>query len=159
MVPVRERFDIVITTNAGYPLDQNLYQAVKGMAAAAQIVRPGGSIIVAAECCDGLPDHGEYARILQQAASPDALLAMIRAWSAVQQDQWQVQIQAQVQLHAQVHVKSSFLSDEQLRRAGLQPCASVEQSVARLLERYGPEATICVLPEGPMTIPYVAGER
>ena len=48
-------FDIVVTTNSGYPLDQNLYQAVKGMSAAAEIVRPGGTIICAAECRDGLP--------------------------------------------------------------------------------------------------------
>ena len=58
--PSPRPFDIVITTNSGYPLDQNLYQAVKGMSAAAEIVRPGGTIICAAECRDGLPDHGSY---------------------------------------------------------------------------------------------------
>ena len=70
MVPVAKRFDIVITTNSGYPLDLNLYQAVKGMSAASRIVRPGGSIIVAAECWDGIPEHGEYANLLRTAQSP-----------------------------------------------------------------------------------------
>ena len=51
-------YDIVVTTNGGYPLDQNLYQTVKGMSAAAQIVKPGGAILVAAECSDGFPGHG-----------------------------------------------------------------------------------------------------
>jgi len=68
MTPVLAPFDIVITSNSGYPLDLNLYQAVKGMSAAAQIVRQGGSIILAAECVDGIPDHGEYKRLLQTCA-------------------------------------------------------------------------------------------
>ena len=56
--PVEAPFDVVVTTNSGYPLDQNLYQSVKGMSAAACIVKPGGTIICAAECRDGIPDHG-----------------------------------------------------------------------------------------------------
>ncbi|HEX6511435.1 MAG TPA: nickel-dependent lactate racemase, partial [Chloroflexota bacterium] len=51
---VSQPFDVVVTTNAGYPLDLNLYQTVKGMSAAAQIVRPGGAIVVASECSDGI---------------------------------------------------------------------------------------------------------
>ena len=62
MRAVAAPFDLVITTNSGYPLDQNLYQAVKGMSAAAEVVRPGGTIICAAECRDGLPAHGSYGR-------------------------------------------------------------------------------------------------
>ena len=159
MVPVRGHFDIVITSNSGYPLDQNLYQAVKGMSAAAQVVRPGGSIIVAAECCDGLPTHGEYAQILRMARSPEEMLAMIGSWEGVRQDQWQAQVQAQVQLRADVYVKSDYLSEEELRRAMLQPCVSVEETLSHLLKRYGPAATICVLPEGPMTIPFVRSHQ
>ena len=60
MRPTPEPFDVVITTNSGYPLDQNLYQAVKGLSAAARVVKPGGTIICAAECRDGIPDHGDY---------------------------------------------------------------------------------------------------
>src|SRR5262249_24818498 len=55
MVPVPRPYDVVLTTNSGYPLDQNLYQTVKGMSAGAQIVRRGGAIVVASECSDGLP--------------------------------------------------------------------------------------------------------
>ncbi|MBI4306586.1 MAG: nickel-dependent lactate racemase [Chloroflexi bacterium] len=156
LAPVREPFDIVITSNSGYPLDLNLYQAVKGMSAAAQVVRPGGSIIVAAECWDGVPDHGEYRSLLRMASSPGQMLEVIRAFPKVRQDQWQAQIQAQVQLKAQVYVKSAYLDDEVVREAMLQPCASIEGTVEELLYRYGHDARICVLPEGPMTIPYVA---
>ena len=55
-----EPFDVVVTSNSGYPLDQNLYQAVKGMSAAAKVVKPGGLIVCAAECRDGFPGHGSY---------------------------------------------------------------------------------------------------
>jgi len=60
MREVPSPFDVVLTTNSGFPLDQNLYQAVKGMSAAAQVVRPGGAIVCAAECRDGFPSHGSY---------------------------------------------------------------------------------------------------
>ena len=68
MCPVDTPFDVVLTTNSGYPLDQNLYQSVKGMSAAAAIVKPGGTIICAAECRDGIPDHGPYGSILRERA-------------------------------------------------------------------------------------------
>jgi len=157
MVPVPEPFDIVVTTNSGYPLDLNLYQAVKGMSAAALVVKEGGSIIAAAECWDGIPDHGEYKNILKMADSPQKLLEVIRTAGFLMQDQWQAQVQAQIQLKADVYVRTSYLSDEQIREALLLPCHSIEETLAQLLERYGPDATICVLPEGPQTVPYVTG--
>ena len=72
MQPVDRPFDVVVTTGSGYPLDQNLYQAVKGMSAAYQIVRPGGAIICAAECRDGFPDHGAYRTELTSGQTPRA---------------------------------------------------------------------------------------
>ena len=156
MVPVPQPFDIVVTTNSGYPLDLNLYQAVKGMSAAALVVKEGGSIIAAAECWDGIPDHGEYKNILKMADSPQKLLEVIRAPGFLMQAQWEAQVQAQIQLKADVYVKTSYLSDEQIKEALLQPCHSIEETLAQLLERYGPDATICVLPEGPQTVPYIA---
>jgi nickel-dependent lactate racemase len=156
MTPVPEPFDIVITSNSGYPLDLNLYQAVKGMSAAAQVVKQGGSIVIAAECWDGVPDHGEYGELLRAVSTPEELLAMVESPGFLRQDQWQVQIQAQVELRADVYVKSSHLDGATIQQALLCPCSSIEDTVSSLLERYGPEATICVLPEGPMTIPFVA---
>jgi len=158
MVPVDAPFDIVITSNSGYPLDLNLYQAVKGMSAAAQVVREGGSIIVAAECWDGIPDHGEYKNILHMADSPQALLQVIRQPGFLMVDQWEAQLQAQIQCRAEVYVKSRYLADDEIRSALLQPCHQIEETLAELLARYGPDARICVLPEGPQTIPYVKRE-
>jgi nickel-dependent lactate racemase len=155
MVPVDAPFDIVIGTNSGYPLDLNLYQSVKGMSAAAQVVKPGGTIIIAAECWDGIPNHGEYCRLLQGAESLESLLAAIRTPGFACRDMWQAQVQALVCGQADVYLHTRHLTPEQITRALLKPCASIEQTVAQLLEKYGDDATICILPEGPQTVPYI----
>ncbi len=151
---VSEPFDIVITSNSGYPLDLNLYQAVKGMSAAVQIVKPGGDIIIAAECWDGIPDHGEYGRLLRDAGSIDELLATIMTPGFRCHDQWEAQIQAQIQRRARVHVYADGLTDAQLSDAMVVPCRSVEACLEELL-RANPEARIAVVPEGPQTVPYI----
>ncbi len=155
MQPVDRPFDIVVTTNSGYPLDQNLYQAVKGMSAAAGVVRPGGTIICAAECRDGLPEHGSYGALLRSAATPADLLAGIAASPVTVPDQWQVQIQARVQTKARVLLRTDGLADEQVRAAHLEPIADIGEAVDRLLAAE-PDARICVLPQGPQTIAYLA---
>lgn len=158
MRPVDRPFEVVVTTNSGYPLDQNLYQAVKGMSAAAEIVREGGTIICAAECRDGVPDHGEYGRILRDGRSPRHLLSKIESTSETTHDQWQVQIQAKVQMKAEVFLMSSYLSAEQVRAAHLGATDDVAATVASALKRHGPGSRVCVLPEGPQTVPYLAKE-
>ena len=155
MVAVNQPYDIVITTNSGYPLDQNLYQSVKGMSAASQIVRQGGAIIIATACEDGLPDHGLYASLLAEAGSPQRIFDLISQPDFSAQDQWQVQIQAQIQLQADVHVYSDGLTDEQINRALFLPCRDIEESVVNLQKKFGLHARICVIPEGPQTIPYL----
>lgn len=158
MVPVSEPFDIVVTSNSGHPLDLNLYQAVKGMSAAAQIVREGGAILLAADCWDGIPDHGQYKRLLYGAESPAALLERVRSMSVPVQDLWQAQIHASICTKADVHLFSHNLTDDQITRAMLTPCRDIAQAVDRMLRDYGRDARIAVLPEGPLTIPYVAPE-
>lgn len=151
--------DIVVTSNAGYPLDQNLYQAVKAMSVAARVVRPGGHIIVAAECRDGVPDGSHYQRMLRQARSPEEAEARLLASGTVEPEQWQVQVQLAIQRHATVHLKSDGLSDDEIRAALLEPCHQVEETIEDLRRRLGPEARICILPDGPHTIATLVGPR
>jgi lactate racemase len=155
---VAEPFDIVITTNSGYPLDQNLYQAVKGMSAAARIVREGGAIIAVAECSDGLPDHGNFKDLLKMRPTPEALLELIESPTFELYDQWEAQTQALVQRKAQVFLYSS-LADATVRDAMLTPTRDIETTIADLVARYGPDARIAVLPEGPQTVPFVRPPR
>ena len=155
MRAVPHPFDIVVTTNSGYPLDQNLYQAIKGISAAAEVVRVGGTIICAAECRDGLPDHGDYARILASRDTPAELLAAIGASTVTIPDQWQVQVQARVQTRARVLVKADGLTGTQLAAAHLEGVDDIAAMVEQLI-RAQPDATVCVLPQGPQTIAWVA---
>jgi lactate racemase len=155
MVPVTEPFDIVVTTNSGYPLDINVYQAVKGMSCAAQVVKPGGSILIAAECPEGVPDYGEYRRLVREAGSLQGIDDRISQPGFHCQDQWEAQLQARVQRKAEVFVYSSYLSDEVLREMLLQPCHDIEATLATLRQKHGSKARICILPEGPQTIPYL----
>ena len=155
MREVPERFDVVVTTNSGFPLDQNLYQAIKGMSAAAKVVKGGGVILCAAECRDGLPDHGAYAELLKRRSSPAELLDMVHAPGFREPDQWQIQVQSQIQKRARVRVKTSYLSEQALRSAHFEPMDDVSEATRRALEQAGQGATLCVLPRGPQTIPYV----
>jgi nickel-dependent lactate racemase len=159
MRPVPAPFDVVVTTNSGFPLDQNLYQAVKGMSAARQVARPGGAIICAAECRDGFPDHGSYRSVLASASSPQALLDGILARPHTVPDQWQVQIQAQIQSANRVVMHTSYLTDSDLADAHLEQTADITATVTAALAAAGPAARLCVLPEGPQTIPYVETAR
>jgi lactate racemase len=152
---VREPFEVVVTTNSGFPLDQNLYQTVKGMSAAAQIVKQGGVILCASECRDGLPSHGAYADLLRRRATSEELLAMVHEPGFAEPDQWQVQVQSQIQKRARVLVKTSYLAPEEIRAAHFEPMTDVSGEALRALDAFGRGARLCVLPRGPQTIPYV----
>jgi nickel-dependent lactate racemase len=154
MVACDRPFPVVVTTNSGYPLDLNLYQTVKGMSAAAQIVAEGGYIAAAARCDDGFPAHGNFRTLLFDHGSPRELLEAICAPGFSLFDQWEAQLLAIIRLKARVGLRSE-LPDEDVRRAHLEPIGDVGEAVARELARLGGDAPVAVLPEGPQTIPYV----
>jgi len=157
MVSVPERFGIVVTSNSGFPLDQNLYQSVKGISAAGRIVKNGGIIILAAECGDGIPASSEFARLIQSDTSPRKVLSSILAREQVVCDQWQAQVLAGIMAEADIAVYS------RINRKDIEACnlAAVDdlQSFfdSQVAERRG-EAKVAVLPDGPLTIPYLADE-
>ncbi len=156
MVACPRPFPVVVTTNSGYPLDQNLYQTVKGLSAAAQIVCHGGAIVAASRCNDGFPDHGNFRRLLFEHDSPRSLLDTIESPGFSVYDQWEAQLLALICLKARVGLLSE-LPPEDVRRAHLEPIPDLAAAVARELHDAGREAPVAVLPEGPQTIPYVAG--
>ena len=148
-------FDVVVTTNSGYPLDLNLYQAVKGMSAAARIVKPGGTIILACECREGVPAGSSFDRMLQAATGPEEILLRLAQPGAALPEQWQAQIQALIQRRARVLLYSS-LPEELVRRAHLVPCADISAEVRRLLQTSSNGLRVAALPQGPLTIPYLS---
>jgi lactate racemase len=146
-------FDVVVSTNSGYPLDRNLYQAVKGMAAAERIVRPGGVIVMVAGCRDGVPDHGAFAKVLSEARTPDDLVA---AAGGAELDRWQAQVLGRVLQRAQVWLYSDGLTDAMTIDALLVPVHDLATVVEEALATLGGGGSVAVLPEGPLTVATVS---
>ena len=158
MVACEREFPIVVTSNGGYPLDQNLYQAVKGMSAAYQVIAEDGLIICAARCNDGFPDHGNFRKMLLEYPSPEAMLEAINSPGFSTYDQWQVQLFAQILQRARVALHSE-IDAEAVRRVHLEPVEDITARISEELENIGANAPIAVLPEGPMTVPYLEHAR
>jgi nickel-dependent lactate racemase len=148
-------FDIVVSTNGGFPLDRNLYQAVKGMAAAERIVRPGGSIVMAAACDDGVPAGGAFARLLADACTPADLIG---ASGAPELDRWQAQVLGRVLARAEVLLFADGLSGDALPIAVLTVVPDLDGAVAAVCGRLGPGARVAVMPEGPLTVATVRSQ-
>jgi nickel-dependent lactate racemase len=154
MQRVERPFDIVITTNSGYPLDMNLYQAVKGMRAAELIVKDGGTVILAAECCEGVPAGSPHDRLLRSVGSSGELLEKVNTPGFAWPEQWQGQIQSLIQRRAEVLVHTG-MEDTVVRAAHLLPCRDIAAAVRERIGTNGKR--IAVLPQGPLTIPYLVG--
>ncbi len=148
-------FDVVVTTNSGYPLDLNLYQGVKGMSAGARVLKPGGTLILACECREGLPPGSSMDRLLRSASSTEEILTRLATPGFVQPEQWQAQIQALIQRQARVLLYSS-MPDDAVRAAHLTPCHDISAAVNELLRANSQPARVAALPEGPLTIPYLS---
>jgi nickel-dependent lactate racemase len=141
--------DIVITTNGGYPLDQNIYQAVKGMTAAEATVNPGGVIIMLAKSNDG---HGgdAFCKELMASGNMDDLMAGIlnRGRGETLPDQWQAQIMIRVLQKARV-IYVSDAPDALVRSLHMVPAHSLEEAMALAEEILGdPHASVTVIPDG-----------
>ena len=159
--PLPHRFDIALASNLGYPADINLYQSVKGLSVAARAVRPGGAIVLAAECADGL-GRQDFCQLLTARSSPQELLDMIVDPAFRVYDQWGVQCLVMSQVKADCYIHSS-LSAEDVRRAHLKPAPDVSQAIAALRKAYrgkngGQEPRVLILPYGQLTLPQVTGE-
>lgn len=149
-----EPFDVVVTTNSGYPLDQNLYQGVKGLSAAARILKDQGAIILAAECREGTPSGSPYDQILREGRNPEEILARLAQAPQPRAEQWQAQIQALIQRRAAVFLHSRMPAAA-VAAAHLTPCPDIAATVAAELSRRGDRSTVAVLPQGPLTIPFL----
>lgn len=147
-------FEVVVATNAGYPLDRNLYQSVKGMAAAERVVADGGTVVMAAACADGVPGNGGFARLLSSSGGPDELAGPA---GRAEPDRWQAQVMGRVLRRAQVWLHADGLSDDEVRAAHLRPVSDVSAAVAEAVAEAGPGARCCVLPQGPLTVAGVGG--
>jgi nickel-dependent lactate racemase len=155
MQSVAAPFDVVVTSNSGAPLDLNLYQGVKGLSAGARIVTEGGLLILACECREGMPPGSPFERLLQSASSPATLLQRLPQTGPALPEQWQAQILALIQQKAEVRIHS-LLPVGTLEAAHLRACPDIGGAVAERLRQKGSHARVAILPQGPLTIPYLA---
>jgi len=147
--------DIVVTTSAGYPLDTTFYQSIKGLVAALPIVKPGGTIILAAGLSEGIGSP-EFQRLFDENPSLEIFMARILNTEYFVKDQWQLEELAKVCRQARVKVVTDGLPAETLRRLFVEPAESVEAAVAETLAELGRNATIAVIPKGPYVIAELA---
>ena len=126
----------------------------KGMSAAQQVVKKGGAIICAAECSEGVPDHGNFKQILRMRETPEERLKMISTPGFSMFDQWEAQKLSLVQMWARIYLLSS-LPPAEVRGAGLYPVDTIEDTLAHLTAEAGRRPSIAVMPQGPMCIPYI----
>lgn len=139
--------DIVITSNGGAPLDQNLYQCVKGMTAAEASCRSGGTIIMCAECADGHGGEGFY-KALRDCKSPAELYArqMATPQDKTAPDQWESQILARILMHHKVIVVSRPEMQKTIEDMKMQYAPNLDAALKAA--RYGSSKTLTVIPNG-----------
>lgn len=141
--------DIVISTNGGYPLDQNIYQAVKGMTAAEATVKEGGVIIMLAKSNDGHGGERFYHQLADE-ADIDRTMALFlsRGRNETEPDQWQTQILLRIMKRARI-LYMSDAPDELVEKMHMTPIHSIEEGVALAEKLLGePGATITAIPDG-----------
>lgn len=158
--------DVVVTSCAGYPLDTTWYQAVKGLTGALAIVKPGGTIVLAASLTEGLGSP-EFQHLLKEyretgrysTPGPKTANGVGRSIHAdhCEMDEWQLVMLQKVVGHCRVKVVAHGLPPEVLRDCNVETAATVEDAVAEALTAYGPHATLAVIPKGPYVMPVLAG--
>ena len=148
-VPVPALADIVLVSAGGYPKDVNLYQAQKALDNATYAVRPGGIIVLVAECIEGFGNQ-TFETWMTEARSPDDLLKRIQREFVL--GGHKAAAVARSMKRAEIYLVSA-LSPDVIRSIGLHPFASLEEALRSALERVGASATLAVLPEGGSILP------
>jgi nickel-dependent lactate racemase len=141
--------EIVLTTNGGAPLDQNVYQCVKGLSTAEAAAKPGGVLILLAECADGVGGEDFY-RSLSESESASALYDSILATPQERTipDQWQSQILARIlKKHTVIFVTRRELA-ETIRNMKMEYAPSIEEALKKARALKGAEASLTVIPNG-----------
>lgn len=152
-VAVPRRFKTVVTTSAGYPLDKTYYQTVKGMVGVMDIVEPGGTILIASECSEGMgsPEFVEAQRLLCS-LGPDRFMALIEGRERARIDEWQTQMLVKALRAGAIQLYTSGLGEADLKDVYVQPVTSVESAILENIDKHG-DPHVAVVPEGPYVIP------
>jgi len=152
-VSVGERFATVVTSAAGHPLDKTYYQTVKGMVSPMDIVAPGGDLIIASECSEGMGSEEFVAsqrRLVEGGA--DRFMEEITAKRFADIDEWQTQMQLKPMAVGTIHLYADGLAPHHHPLTGVHMVDSVADAVRASVARTG-QRKIAVIPEGPYVVP------
>jgi len=153
-----EPLDVVITSAAGYPLDLTFYQAVKGMVGALPAVKEGGTIIIAAQCQEGIGSK-EFTDTLLNSSDLGAFVKQTGEPGFFVPDQWEVHELWKAVRKAEVLMYSEGIPDDTLARCFVTPIPSVEDGLQMALKKHGANARVGVIPKGPYVIPTVTHQQ
>jgi lactate racemase len=155
-IPVSRRFNTVLTSSAGYPLDKTYYQTVKGMVTPMDILEPGGTLIIASECSEGF-GSAEFRAAQEKLVEvgPERFLATLKAKSFAEIDEWQTEMQMKPMRVGHIKLYTTGLDVEERRITGVELIESVEDAVRQSIEEHG-DTAVAVIPEGPYVIPVFA---
>lgn len=147
--------EVVLTSNAGYPLDIDFYQTVKGLVGALPAVKPGGTVIIASRCPEGLGSE-RFTGLLQELKAAKTFQDFIDAHREnFVPEQWQAQKLIHVLRKARFMIFSEGLSKEQAELGNGEKIDSIEHGLELALQRHGPESKVIVIPEGPYVVPEI----
>lgn len=151
VVELDAHLDFIVTSNAGAPLDCNLYQTVKGITGAAPVVKPGGDILIASQCPEGAGSP-EYRELLERVDTPTMFLERLLAKEFFVPDQWCAQETYQVLKDHPVWLYTHGLSATEVKRFHFRPVEDVALAIQHLLVKHGPQARWAIVPDGPLVI-------
>ncbi len=140
--------DIVVTSNGGYPLDQNLYQSPKAVATAEACCREGGVIIMCCSCVDGMGGtHFEKLIVKGTVDEIDSYLSKIPPKESIS-EQWCAQIYARILKKHKVILVTTYLDHDLVRKANMIPASTPDEALAMAYEMVGADAEVVVIPDG-----------
>lgn len=153
-IAVSQRFKTVVTSAAGYPLDKTYYQTVKGMVSPIDILEPGGDLIIASSCDEGL-GSAEYIDAQKRLCQlgPEAFLRDIRQKSHADVDEWQTQMQLKPMSIGSISLYSEYLSETDRRLTGIRQIVSLADTIQESISRHA-DNRVAIIPEGPYVVPY-----
>jgi lactate racemase len=153
--PVPALVDVVVTSCGGYPLDLTFYQTVKGMVGALPILKPGGTIIIASECAEGVGNAHFRDTLLHTEDIHEFLPTIQRPdWEFIA-DQWQVEELAKAVRNHHAMLICDGIEPEIASQLFVEPQPTIESAIQACVEKYGSEMTLAVIPKGPYIIPVV----
>lgn len=152
-IPVGRQFNTIVTSSAGYPLDQTYYQTVKGMVTPLDILAPGGTLIIASECTEGIgSSHYRQAQERLVSMGPDAFLDTLMAKKLADVDEWQTEMQLKSMRSGKVYLYSTGLNDEDHALTGVSRTQSIEEVIAKSMNEHN-DPNVAFIPEGPYVVP------